>query len=114
MPSKDIEVSEYTFKRGTQAALRMRLGKAINNTLFYLAGGIAAERISVAVPIAEERQTMTGWNIGVGIDHSFNENWFGRVEVNYTDYGHKEFNSIRNTKIDLKETRASIGIAYKF
>jgi outer membrane immunogenic protein len=76
-----------------QGNLRARVGFAMDNTLFYGAGGWAhmsgdgTVRNDPGTPIFQRVSTsFNGWTAGVGIEHAFTENLLARIEYRYTDY----------------------------
>jgi outer membrane immunogenic protein len=74
--------------------IRGRIGIAVMpTTLIYAAGGLALAEFKFREnggPI-QNKELLTGWTIGGGIDQSFTKNLIGRVEYLYADYGHKDF-----------------------
>lgn len=74
--------------------VRARIGYAMDRTLLFFAGGLAfadIEQFLPAGPVAVSN-TLTGYSIGLGIDHAFTPRWIGRVEYLYDDYGSNNYN----------------------
>jgi outer membrane immunogenic protein len=73
---------------------RGRIGVAVMpTTLIYAAGGLALAEFKFrenSGPI-QNKELLTGWTIGGGVDQAFTKNLIGRVEYLYADYGHKNF-----------------------
>ncbi len=67
---------------------RLRLGYAMDNTLLFLQGGIAAAEFDadLAGGGAIASDTLLGWQVGAGVEHAFTENWSVRADYLYTDY----------------------------
>lgn len=77
-----------------QASIRGRLGYAMDTNLFYVTGGVAFGHFDLgfdfpigAAPTDNFSKTLTGWTVGAGIEHAFTQNWIGRLEYRYTDFG---------------------------
>jgi outer membrane immunogenic protein len=70
-------------------AIRARLGYAIDNTLLFLQGGVAFAEFNAedAVGVSLADETLTGWQIGAGVEHAFTDNITVRLDGLYTDYG---------------------------
>jgi outer membrane immunogenic protein len=77
-----------------------RAGYALDRTLFYVKGGIAAaetrDNFSVTqatstppvfIDLGTKNSTQVGWTIGGGIEHAFAPNWSAKIEYNYVDLG---------------------------
>lgn len=95
-----------------QGSVRARVGYAIDRTLIFGTAGFAATRAYVEVPgFFSESRTFTGWTAGAGVEHAFTDNWTGRVEYRYADYGRKDFAGI---DVRLREHSARVGLSYKF
>ena len=37
-------------------------------------------------------ESATGWTLGLGVEHAFTDNWLGRFEYRYYDFGDNDFN----------------------
>jgi outer membrane immunogenic protein len=77
-----------------------RVGYAVDRTLFYAKGGVAAggtkDNFSLTIvgggaPIfadfGTKGNTLVGWTVGGGIEHFFSPNWSAKIEYNYVDLG---------------------------
>lgn len=102
------------------AALRARLGYAMDRWMPYIAGGVATASLKNAIydttyNYPSNRSNMTGWTAGVGVDYAMAMNTMLRLEYRHTDYGRKTFsfdNFSYRTKVRTDEIR--IGVAYRF
>ncbi|MBB6261225.1 outer membrane immunogenic protein [Paenochrobactrum gallinarii] len=102
------------------AALRARLGFAMDRWMPYIAGGVATAQIKNSIYDANynyqsDRNNMTGWTAGAGVDYALASNTTLRLEYRHTDYGRKTFaidNFTYKTKVKTDEFR--IGVAYRF
>jgi len=78
-----------------------RLGFAADRALFYAKGGAAwvhekhtFRASNPADPTdpftnfgATTKKTRWGWTVGAGIEYAFSNNWSGKIEYNYLDFG---------------------------
>lgn len=110
------------------AALRARVGYAMDRTLLYVAGGVAFADVSLdgtnrggnPGPFSYN-ETLTGWTIGAGIEHAFTDNWVARLDYRYSDYGDDSFTflppgggPLHSFKVDAVAHEVKVGISYKF
>ncbi|QPC91001.1 outer membrane protein [Mesorhizobium sp. INR15] len=106
------------------AALRGRIGYALDRTLLYAAGGVAFSGLNTSVedsgnPRGNASETRIGWTVGIGAEHAFTDKLVARVEYRYADFGttHFAFGWIPGTvpsDVSFKTHDIRIGIAYKF
>ena len=111
----------WSDKQGLDSVVRARLGYAIDRALIYVAGGVAFEDLSskFATSGTTIKANAVGWTIGAGVDYAFSNNWFGRVEYRYTDYGTKNYvgaaiDTFTTVPVRSYESSILVGIAYKF
>ena len=78
--------------------VRARIGYAVDNWHFFVAGGFAtANRSFHEGTITTTFVTDTsggkyyGWSVGGGVEWAFTRNLFARVEYFYDDFGHKDY-----------------------
>src|SRR5438445_5743424 len=100
-------------------AVRGRLGYAVDRFLPYIAGGVAIGSIEYKGldngVVFDDGGTSThvGWTLGVGTEYAFTDNWVGRAEYRYTDFGSKSLSS-SGIDVDLHSHDIRLGMAYKF
>ncbi|MGU3574274.1 outer membrane protein [Brucellaceae bacterium C25G] len=101
------------------AALRARLGFAMDRWMPYIAGGVATAKLKSTISNASnyhrDSTNMTGWTIGAGLDYALATRTTLRLEYRHSDYGSKRFafnNFDYKTKLKTDEFR--IGMAYRF
>ena len=74
-----------------QASIRARVGKVVNNTLFYGTGGVAFGDFDfnyhLGVPLDGYEDTLTGWTVGGGFEQAMSNDVNFRLEYRYTDFG---------------------------
>jgi outer membrane immunogenic protein len=125
-----------TYLSGTRSAkfdgsyigrLRARAGYAFGNALLYVAGGFsfADGRLrntnNVAGYSISVRKDFIGYNIGVGAEYAFTQNWIARVEYIYDGFGKRTYDfgspapdTFDTKKVDLSENTIRAAIEYKF
>ena len=91
-------------------SLRGRAGFAWDRTLLFGTVGVAHAEVSGG----DDDLGFTGWTAGLGVEHAFTDNWLGRAEYRYYDFGSEDVPEIRAGEIDLDMHTVSVGIAYKF
>lgn len=106
-------------------AIRGRVGYAADRFMPYIAGGVSFARyrfdayeIGSGFEIFRETKTLTGWNVGAGVEYAATDNLILRAEYRYSDFGRKTFTQpdilVERARIDLKTHDVRFGIAYKF
>lgn len=105
------------------AALRARFGYAADRFMPYLAAGVSfgkyefnLDHNGAGTMDFKDERSLTGWNIGAGLDFAVTQNVLVRAEYRYTDFGTKDFQHDwgGNSKIDLATHDVRLGVAYKF
>jgi outer membrane immunogenic protein len=107
------------------AALRGRLGYAMDRFLPYVAGGLSMAKydfdfiLDTGHVYYAESKSMVGWNVGLGADYAATDNIVVRAEYRHSDYGSKsfaqpDFFAIDDAHITLSSHDIRIGLAYKF
>jgi outer membrane immunogenic protein len=91
-------------------SVRGRLGYAWDRTLLFGTAGIAFAHGETSV-VADDDVSFTGWTAGLGAEHAFTDNWLGRAEYRYYDFGTED---ITRGEVDLTMHTVSVGLAYKF
>jgi outer membrane immunogenic protein len=75
------------------AVLSLRLGYAVDRTLFYVKGGGAYGSFQYTFIDAADfhdfdvNSSKFGWMIGGGFEYAFTDNWTARAEYDYLDFG---------------------------
>jgi outer membrane immunogenic protein len=106
-----------------QGSVRGRIGYAFDRVLLYVTGGVAFAHINehdvsgLTGAFTDTATTRTGWTVGGGLDYAFTNNWIGRVEYRYADFGtfsytSSLFGATENHK--FTENAVRVGVAYKF
>lgn len=108
----------HTTEINWEAAVRARLGIVHGNNIVYVAAGYAAADVEhelnqVGFPVFHSySDTQSGWTVGAGVDHSFDETFSGRLEYRYTNYGDATddtgVNSIDSNEITSHTLRAAL------
>ncbi len=118
----DLPLESFGSELRWSGAVRARSGYAIDRFLPYVAGGVAFGQVhnTYSLPAIHttysDKETLTGWTIGAGVDYAATDNLILRLEYRYTDYGskHFDFGGQSGIPFKLKTNDVRIGIAYKF
>src|SRR5690606_34280780 len=98
-----------------EGAVRARLGYAVDRFLPYIAGGVAFGKLdgevfdTTGASLVSGDETNAGWTLGVGLEYAFTDNFIGRAEYRYTDFG--DFDFADGTSADLTTNDVRLGIA---
>lgn len=104
-----------TVDQDFETSLRARMGYAFEQNLIYGLAGLSAARLELNDGIAADRNWMTGYTVGAGVERAFSKNIIGRVEYDYSDYGSKQFTLGGSTPdVDLKGHALKLGVGVKF
>ena len=110
------------------AAINGRLGVAYDRALFYAIGGAAwagANGSFSATDGAEwlgysNSTTLSGFDIGAGVEYAFTPNWVGRVEYRYYDFGNDQpelvgsIMTVARLRLNTSVNTVRVGLAYLF
>lgn len=103
-----------------------RLGYAVDQVLFYVAGGAAFVSNAASIPTTgisiDGDGTRVGWTVGAGIDYAFVSNWFTGLEYRYSQYQFKSFVypipvlglGLVGFRHELSNNQVTARIGYKF
>jgi outer membrane immunogenic protein len=98
---------------------RLKVGYAVDNTLFYAAGGLAttiieATAFSLGVAIDDDDDWAFGFTVGAGMEHKFSDNWSARLEYSY--FNIESDVELAGTPVDFELEGHIIrgGVAYHF
>lgn len=75
-----------------------RIGAAAGNTLFYAKAGYSMASVKFAAVGSVDGEEgslaadlgMNGFRVGLGVEHQFTSNFYGKLEYRYTDYSDAE------------------------
>jgi outer membrane immunogenic protein len=102
-------------KSDWQGSARVRVGYAFDNILVYATGGLAIANAKLSTAGASSSNTHVGWTVGLGTEYAFTQNWIGRLEVRYSDFNKKGYDTPDGRmKADWNQTTVTAGISYKF
>jgi outer membrane immunogenic protein len=119
------------------AAINGRLGVAYDRALFYAIGGVAwaganASLSALGVGGVERSltvgydwasyslsKTLSGFDVGAGVEYAFTPNWLGRVEYRYYDFGSYNlfsptYYSLPSYNLSTSVNTIRVGLAYLF
>ena len=106
------------------ATLRARAGFALDNTLLYVTGGLAAvdmEFGAVMSTTESDSKWVYGWTAGGGLEHAFSDNFSGRIEYLYVGMDDADFSMTDGAATTLDATQefddihmVRVGLTYNF
>lgn len=81
------------------AAIRGRVGYAMDRTLVYVAGGAAFADLELSAYGGDNEQNLrhefsesrSGWTLGAGVEHAFTDSIVGRLDYRYSDFGTESY-----------------------
>ena len=104
------------------ATIAARAGVTMDHTLFYAKGGLAIAdtdyRHLGGPGLLKGDATRTGWLIGAGVEHAFDDAWSAKIEYNYMDFGSKSISfpgapgGSRTIKQNVNVIK--VGVNYRF
>jgi outer membrane immunogenic protein len=99
------------------ASLRGRVGYAIDRTLIFATAGVAFTQMSAEADLGgglslDADQDFTGWTVGAGVEYAFTDNWIGRAEYRYYDFGNEDIDGFGDAEIT--NNTVTVGVAYKW
>ena len=99
------------------ASLRGRVGYAFDRTLIFATAGVAFTRMSAEADLFDgvslnADDNLTGWTVGAGAEYAFTDNWIGRLEYRYYDFGDSSIDGFGD--VELQTNTVTAGFAYKF
>ncbi len=102
-------------------ALTGRVGYVFgDSTLVYGLAGAAQRQANYLLPNGTRRTaSVTGRTFGVGVAQAFGDNLFGRIELDRSDYGKRNYVStgtppLPGVRYEPETTRLSVGVGYTF
>lgn len=105
------------------ATLRARAGFALDNTLLYVTGGLAAVDMEFGAVITnhvDDSKWVYGWTAGGGLEHAFSDNFSGRIEYLYVGLDDADFSLVDGaTTLDATQEfddihMVRVGLTYNF
>ncbi len=133
--SKYFPLTDVTVKGGQDwlGSINGRLGLAYDRALFYAIGGVAftqsSDTVSAGPTLARllpagtpttfryPQHSWTGFDIGGGVEYAFTNNWTGRVEYRYYDFGGANYLATGfgpNGHQNLSNNTVTVGLSYLF
>jgi outer membrane immunogenic protein len=114
----DVGGDELDLEANFLGLSRLKVGFAFDNTLVYVAGGLATTIVEVdEVGTGEDDDDWAfGWTIGGGVEHKFSDNWSARIEAAYFSIESDEIEFATAGPVDLELDGVIIrgGVAYHF
>jgi outer membrane immunogenic protein len=129
----DSFTTHNTLKETLNGHVRVRAGVAEGQTLFYVAGGysVLGTRMdlvgdcfnagSPTTPLVfnySRSQTLSGFNVGAGVEQRVGRHLLVRAEYLFDDYGHPLYRGDgaewNDRRIGVQNHNLRVGVAYKF
>ena len=111
---------------GWQGSIRARAGYAIDRALLFVTAGVAIAAPETILSASSNlggltvssSATRAGFTVGGGAEYAFTNNWIGKVEYRYADYGTKTIaggNAVDGSvKNSAQVNTITAGVSYKF
>jgi outer membrane immunogenic protein len=106
------------------ATLRARAGFALDNTLLYFTGGLAAVDMEFGAVMSSsesDSKWVYGWTAGGGLEHAFSDHLSGRIEYLYVGLDDTDFSMTDASDTTLDATQSfddihmvRVGLTYNF
>ncbi len=132
-PNHDSFTTHNLLKETEQGHVRLRAGMASGNSLFYVAGGysIAAAQLNLigdcwnssspSTPLVftyQRNETLSGFNVGAGVETALSRHLSMRAEYLFDDYGAHLFPGDgaewNDRRISVKNSNLRVGVSYRF
>lgn len=111
----DRTVGAFRAKADGFSSIRARVGYAVDRMLFYATGGWAWGRGTISVGGVSDRQTHSGWVLGLGAEFGITQNVTARVEYLRLNLGAETYATIVGPiRTDLDTGILRLGLNYKF
>ena len=100
------------------ASVRGRVGYAFDRTLIFATAGVAFTQVSAEADVfngfanLSADKNFTGWTVGAGAEYAFTNNWIGRLEYRFYDFGNTSLEGFGDAEIQTNTLTA--GVSYKF
>jgi outer membrane immunogenic protein len=119
-------------KGGTTERARVRLGWADGPNLFFVAAGYSAQEtkldligdcfVGSATPMVfrfSRGKTVSGFNVGGGVERALDRHWIARAEYIYDDFGSQTYDGDaagewNNRRISISDNTVRAALGYKF
>jgi outer membrane immunogenic protein len=96
---------------------RLKVGYAVDNTLFFAAAGLATTIFEAEDEnnAEDDDDWAFGWTVGAGVEHKFSDNWSARIEYAYFSIESDDLEINGDTlEFDIDGSIIRGGVAYHF
>ncbi len=103
-----------------QGSIRARAGFAFDRTLIYATGGFAFGGLSGGHSFGgvfdDDDDTVSGYTVGLGVEHAFTNNLTARLEYRYTAFDeiNTRFDNVEIDGDDFDFHTVRLGVSFKF
>jgi len=124
---------ESVVEQNWDAALQVKVGKIVEEYLFYATAGVAwgdfdlkaVNRLTNMTFDQAGGYRMTGWTVGAGMEKELDEHFYARLQYRYTDYGSDvkrladiptmpPFPYYLDAKLESTSHMLTLGVSYRF
>ena len=94
---------------------RAKLGFAFDNTMIFVAGGLATTWLEIDDGLDDDDHFAFGWTVGAGVEHKFDQNWSARIEYAYYNNDNDDLSTdALDADIEIDGHIVRAGVAYHF
>ena len=110
------QTGEVNVEQNWDASLRARLGYAFENSLLYSFAGLAVSGVEASSLTGADEKTLSGFDIGAGIEFEIYEDLRARIEYDYDHYSDESFGlgAAGTREVDVDSHNVNVGIGLKF
>lgn len=104
-----------------QGGVKARFGYGFDKALIYATGGWASTRLTGSFSLSgkDYDDVLNGWSLGAGLDYTFSERFFGRIEINYADFGETDIledatsiPGLQDSRLTQTSLKAGLGVRF--
>ena len=112
----NTQAGNVAVEQNWDASLRARLGYAFENSLLYSFAGLSVSSVEARALTGSDENTLTGFDIGAGVEFEIFEDVTARIEYDYDQYSNETFalGAGGNRSVDLDAHNVNVGIGLKF
>lgn len=112
----NANIAGVSVEQEWDASIRARLGYAFEQSMIYTFAGVAATGVEAQALGLSDSGTLTGYNLGAGLEQQIIDGVTARIEYGFSDYGSETFapGGVGGTEIDFKEDSVNLGLGVKF
>lgn len=111
-----VQAGDVNVEQNWDASLRARLGYAFENSLLYSFAGLAVSGVEARSLTGADDKTLSGFDIGAGVEFEIYEDVTARIEYDYDRYSDETFGlgAGGTREVDVDSHNVNVGIGLKF